>query len=168
MSPRIGKLLTMNSYKTAISRKSLPVPVRYLLGQGMVHGHVLDYGCGKCKPINDAVLTQVPGVKTVTSFDPHWEPTACMIPHHYDVVLCTYVLCTLPQSDEQDILWKIKLALRPNGIAYVSVRNDEPKQGYGVSNKGTFQRKVVLDYLYELKKCHQYRIYLLTSASRTP
>jgi hypothetical protein len=152
---------------TAISRKDLPNPVKWLLANRLIHGIVLDYGCGRCKPFNDLLPVQYPEIKSINSYDPYYSPDDIILPHGgegwYDVVLCTYVLCTLPEKDEKKILKSIKTLIRPNGVAYITVRNDEPKQGYGVSSKGTFQRRVELPYLYEFRKCHQYRIYLLTS-----
>jgi hypothetical protein len=153
-----------NSHKTAIARATLPVPTRWLLSQGMLHGTVLDYGCGKCKQINDKVIASTPGVKSVISYDPFYEPDALKNSaiERFDVVICNYVLCTLPIEAEKGVLKDIQDHLLPNGIAFVSVRNDIPRGGYGVSSKGTYQRKVEIEYLYELKKCAQYRIYLLT------
>lgn len=169
----------MRSHLTAIFRKALPVPVRWLLSQNMIHGNVLDYGCGKCKELNDKYIGGVPGVLSVVNYDPHWHPAPFSplgqypinYPKHsdwgaYDVVLCTYVLCTVEEREQKPILKRIRSLLRPNGVAYITVRNDEPKQGYGVSSKGTFQRKVELPFLYELRKTYQYRIYLLTPGNK--
>jgi len=154
----------MNSHKTAIARSALPVPTRWLLAQGMIHGHVLDYGCGKCKEVNDSVLATAPGVQSVLSYDPYFHPDAVRnsARERFDVVLCNYVLCTLPIEAEKGVLKGLQDHLLPNGVAYVSVRNDVPKGGYGVSSKGTYQRKVTLPYLYQLRETTQYRIYLLT------
>ena len=152
----------MNSHLTAIARKELPVPTRWLLSQNKLFGHILDYGCGKCKPVNDSVLAKIPGVESVTSYDPFYVPDTVIKPYFYNVILCTYVLCTIPEENMDSVLWSIKTALRPDGVAYISVRNDTPKQGWGLSKRGTFQRKVELP-LFELRKCGNYRIYELTS-----
>jgi len=158
----------MNSHLTAISRKTLPVPTRWLLSQGMIHGHVLDYGCGRCAEINQTMLRwRLPEVKSVTSYDPHYEPLAFAVSPRlkWDVIICNYVLCTLPQKQELEVLWEIQRRLTKQGVAYITVRNDMPRNGYGVSSKGTFQRKVELPFLSLLRECRQYRIYLLTSES---
>lgn len=164
--------MNWNSHLTAIARTALPVPVRWLLSQGMIHGHVLDYGCGKCKGLNDTVLVKAPSVKSVDSYDPHHAPDGIKEPNNhegwYDVILCTYVLCTLPEGPELDILRQIRKNLRKNGIAFVTVRNDEPKKGYGISSRNTFQRRVELPYLYELRKTTQYRIYVLNRDTQLP
>lgn len=159
--------MNYNSHKTAISRKSLPTPVRWLLDNGLVKGSVLDYGCGKCKEINNEFLSKHPQVKSVYSFDPHFSPSLPPQSSNfeegwYDVIICTYVLCTLPESEDKNILRDIQKRLKPNGVAYITVRTDEPDNGYGFSSRGTFQRKVELPYLEQVRKCNQYRIYRLT------
>ena len=162
-----------NSHLTAMARKSHPVPVRWLLSQGLVHGHVLDYGCGRCKELNNMLIAHYPQIKSITNYDPFYAPEEPIQPNRlgdgwYDVILCTYVLCTLPSDADLDVLRKVRRLLRTNGVAYITVRADEPKQGYGISRKGTFQRKVELSYLHEFRKTHTYRIYLLTHGSIIP
>lgn len=153
----------MNSHKTAMVRKALPVPVRWLLSQDMMNGNILDYGCGKCAEINQTML-RWPKIKSVTSYDPFYEPDALnkSARERFDVVLCTYVLCTLIADYEPLVLKAVQSHLLPNGVAYITVRADEPRQGYGPSSNGTFQRKVEMPYLYRLRETSRYRIYLLT------
>lgn len=153
-----------NSHLTAISRRSLPVPIQWLLSHGMIHGHVLDYGCGKCKLLNDTVLLRNPGIKSVVSYDPYHVPNALNESgiQLFDVVLNTYVLCTLPDQMEAAVLKGVQNHLLPNGVAFITVRNDEPQSGWGESSKGTFQRQVFMPYLYELRRTPQYSTYLLT------
>lgn len=152
----------MNSHLTAISRTNLPVPVRWLLGQGMIHGDVLDYGCGKCQTLNET-WSKSPGIQKIHSYDPHYQPV--MPEGLFDVILCTYVLCTVKEEDQNYILWDIQRRLKGNGVGFISVRNDEPKQGWGYSSRNTFQRQVILSFLYQLRETSQYRIYLLTPRS---
>lgn len=130
----------------------------------MIHGHVLDFGCGKCAEVNARVLNTAPGIGSVTSYDPFYAPDALVRSKRkkFDVVLCNYVLCTLPKSEELLVLKTIQPYLSDSGIALISVRNDVPRGGYGLSSKGTYQRRVEIEYLYELRKCTQYRIYVLT------
>lgn len=153
------------SYLTAITRKDLPNPVKWLLANQLIHGNVLDYGCGKCKELNNYHFARQSEVKHIDSYDPYYSPDDIIRPHGgegwYDVVLCTYVLCTLPEKDEKKVLKDIKPLLRPNGVAYITVRNDEPKQGWGESSRGTYQRNVELPSLYLFKQCCQYKIYLM-------
>lgn len=152
-----------NSHLTAITRRALPVPVRWLLQQGnAIKGHVLDYGCGKCAAINNRTIAQLPVVKSMTNYDPHFEPIDLSFKSTFDTILCTYVLCTLPESEESQILHTLRHHLRPDGMAFISVRNDTPQQGHGVSSRGTFQRWVELSFLRNLLTASQCRIYILT------
>lgn len=159
----------MNPHLTAVSRKTLPVPVRWLLHQKKLYGKVLDYGCGKCGDLNKKFILSLPGIKLVHSWDPFYQPFELQIQKgFYDVILCTYVLCVLPKSEEKEIFLNIQFLLKESGTAYVSVRNDKPRQGWGITRRGTFQRKVELNFLPLLKKTSQYRIYLLTKQSEIP
>ena len=157
------------SHLTAVVRKEHPVPVRWLLNAGMVHGRVLDFGCGKCKQINDWLPAHYPKISSVTSYDPHYYPDTLVQPSlvtSFDVVLCTYVLCVVKPEEQLDILRSVRNLLNDNGVAYITVRNDKPKWGYGTSTRGTFQRYVELPFLYELRKTRTYRIYLLTADTK--
>jgi hypothetical protein len=155
----------MNSHRTAIARKSLPVPVRWLLAHNLLHGHVLDYGCGKCYVLNNRTIRDHPGVFSITSYDPYfapWEAPIVSANLRWDVIFCSYVLCTLPKAQEKSILEDIQKRLSPDGKAYIIVRSDRPKQGYGKSSRGTYQRKVKLNLPLH-RETSQYRMYVLTS-----
>jgi SAM-dependent methyltransferase len=158
-----------NSHLTAITRRTLPVPVRWLLQQGnAIKGHVLDYGCGKCAEINNRTIARLHCVESMTNYDPHFEPIDLSFKSTFDTILCTYVLCTLPESEESQILHTLRHHLRPDGMAFISVRHDKPKQGHGVSSRGTFQRWVELPYLRILHKTSQFRTFILTKNSVLP
>ena len=158
------------SYRTAIGRKTLPAPVRFLLKENLIHGDILDYGCGRCKALNDKVLAKAPGISSITSYDPFFCPNELLEGElwDYDTILCTYVLCVVSKEVGQSILQTIKILLKTDGVAYITVRNDSPRKGHGVSSKGTLQRKVELPYLEEFKKTSQFRIYRLTKDSVIP
>ena len=139
------------SYLTAISRKSLPVPTRWLERKGLIRGRVLDFGCGKCAPINPIDWD---------NYDPHHYP--CVIVGGYDTIICNYVLCTLPGKERMGVLKEIQFYLKSDGIAYITVRNDRPKSGWGVSSKGTYQGRVRKLPLRQIHECSQFRVYILT------
>jgi hypothetical protein len=140
------------TYLTAISRKTLPRPTRWLMKHGLLLGNVLDFGCGKCLHINPPKWD---------NYDPYYRPW----PWHksnYNTIICNYVLCVLPQAERMPVLKEIQRKLKENGLAFISVRNDRPKQGWGVNRRGTYQgrvRKLPLALLYE---CSDFRTYLLT------
>ena len=144
----------MNSHLTAISRKTWPVPTRWLLENNLITGRVLDYGCGKCAPLNPMDWD---------NYDPYHYP--CIIRGGYDTILCNYVLCTLPPKERKAVLRMVDFYLKSDGKAYISVRSDKPRYGWGRSSKGTTQYKVRLS-LPEIHKTSQYIIYLLTNSSK--
>ena len=156
-SNRGARNMKHNSHLTAIARKTLPVPTRWLLQHGMLTGSVMDYGCGKCASVNP------PGW---FNYDPYYQPNANFGTDRFDTIVCNYVLCTLPNRERMDVLKHIQTLLRLNGVAYISVRNDRPKQGWGISSRGTYQGRVRKLPLPILRNVKQYRIYLLTKETK--
>lgn len=153
------------SYLTAISRKALPTPTKWLASKGYVNLNpprpafkVLDFGCGKCASVNPPHWF---------NYDPHYAPMDLSVIHNrMDIVICNYVLCTLPKEERLKVLQEIQLLLTEWGNAYISVRNDKPKQGWGLSSKGTYQGRcehVTDNMLYGNS---QFRIYHLTKKTR--
>jgi SAM-dependent methyltransferase len=151
----------MKSHLTAIPRKDFPTPVRWLLENGYLFGDVLDYGCGRCEEINTTLPKLDPYITSVASYDPSYAPMQFYPGRKFDVILCIYVLCVLDQSEERAVLDKIRGLLKDVGVAYIAVRTDKPKWGWGVSKKGTIQRKVELD-LPVIRKTSRYQIFVLT------
>jgi hypothetical protein len=150
-----------NSHLTAITRKALPTPTRWLIKEGKVNPYllVLDFGCGKCHSVNPARWV---------SYDPHYRPDALKewAGMHFPTIICNYVLCTLPKEDRLPILHEIQSLLTSIGEAFISVRNDRPKNGWGVSSKGTYQGRVEHLPGELIYKNSQFRIYRLTKDTR--
>lgn len=143
------------SHLTAISRKTLPKPTQWLMKQGLIRGRVLDYGCGKCAPINPIDWI---------NYDPYHYP--CLVWPSFDTIICNYVLCVLQPKERKHVLKTIHFLLKSDGKAYISVRNDRPDRGWGYSKKGTYQgrvRKLNLPLVHEERN---FRIYLLTPQSK--
>jgi len=140
------------SHLTAISRKTLPVPTRWLINNWLITGDVMDYGCGKCASVNP---------RGWFNYDPHYQPNM-LTGARYDTIVCNYVLCVLPPEERMNVIKHIQVLLRLNGVAYISVRNDKPQWGWGVSKRGTYQGRVQGLPLPLLYKCHGFRIYKLT------
>lgn len=151
----------MKPHLTAITRKSVPVPVDWLIRQNLIQGDVLDFGCGKCANINNQIFGKLEGVTSISNFDPFFENNPDVLNRQYDIILCTYVLCILPESEEVNLLKQIQTCLKPGGTAYITVRKDIPKQGHGISKRNTFQRDVNLN-LNIVKKRNRFAIYQLT------
>lgn len=141
------------SHLTAIARKTLPTPVKWLLEDDRIHGKVLDFGCGKCFKINPSGWD---------NYDPYFQPDGIK-QKTYDTILCTYVLCVLPRKERLDVITQIKELLDPEfGHAYISVRNDRPKQGWGISSKKTYQGRAFEMKLPILYSNSQFKIFHLT------
>lgn len=148
-----------NSHLTAITRRSLPVPTRWLIQRGYLpinpNLSVLDYGCGKCHDINNKHFI-------CDGYDPHYRPEG-ITRSSYNIILCSYVLCTIPDhSEKMDILHKIKDLLTPTGTAYISVRNDRPARGWGFTSRGTYQGRSQKLPLTPFHTCTSFRMYSLT------
>jgi 2-polyprenyl-3-methyl-5-hydroxy-6-metoxy-1,4-benzoquinol methylase len=149
---------------TAISRKTLPVPTRWLIDNLLLAGDVLDYGCGRCADINFKNLAKVKEVTSIWNYDPHFAPTRPT--KKFDRIICNYVLCVVPEHEERHILQDIQNFLKwHEGVAFISVRNDVPRQGYGISSKKTLQRKVELN-LPIFHTCRSFKMYMLNTCHK--
>jgi len=137
----------MNAYKTAISRKKLSTPARFLHETGKLNGDCLDFGCGKgfdCDHLN------------IQGYDPHYRDNNLTA---YDTIMCNYVLNVCYEDEQKNIIEKIKGLLKPTGTAYLTVRNDK-KNLNGITKKGTYQTFVNLD-LPIIKKTGSFVMYVL-------
>ena len=153
------------SYLTAIARKTLPAPTRWLMRMGAIRGTTLDYGCGKCHEVNNQFL---PGhLGWVDGYDPYYRPSGIPSVHtRYQTIICNYVLCVLPTPEERiQVLIDIQHLLTNDGLAFITVRNDFPKKGHGWTSRGTCQAKVILPYR-SIFISSAFRIYLLTKTDR--
>jgi len=133
-------------HKTAISRKSPSVPMRYIAKLNLLSGRTLDFGCGKGF---DAKYFKM------EAYDPYFKPEKPT--GKFDTITCNYVLNVVDKEKEKEILSQIKSLLSDQGIAYITVRRDIKKEGF--TSKGTYQRNVILD-LPILKETSTYCIYV--------
>ena len=152
------------SHLTAISRRTLPLPTRWLTEKEFLVGKILDYGCGKCHSVNNRHFK-------ADGYDPYHHQDPKGIIHRlntnwYNTIICNYVLCVLERRERPFILEDIQRLLNKDGKAYVSVRNDRPKQGWGRSRKGTYQGRVQTLKLPLLYECAGFRTYLLTKDTK--
>jgi hypothetical protein len=153
-----------NPHLTAITRKQLPRPTRWLLRNGYLLKHkfipMLDFGCGKCHSVNNEHLH-------IDGYDPHFRPDGIPEGKRYQIIVCNYVLCVLPPEEHLSVLRAIRRLLTEHGHAYISVRADKPKQGWGLSSKGTYQGQV--ESLAGLPVIHEnssWKTFLLTKKSK--
>jgi SAM-dependent methyltransferase len=137
------------THLTAISRKKLSAPVKYLKDEGFLVGEILDYGCGRGF---DCDFLECDG------YDPHYRPQP--LTRKYDTVFCVYVLNVLPTDEERfEVINEVRKLLKEHGRAYFVVRNDK-KSLNGWTSKGTYQTFVDLPFPV-IKKTTGYLIYSL-------
>lgn len=148
------QLLKHKPHLTAISRKTLPAPVQWLIRwlNNPQPYKILDFGCGKCASINPPHWD---------SYDPYFNPNGIK-QKRYRTIFCTYVLCVLPKEERLTVLTQIQSLLSTNGTAYISVRNDRPKQGWGFSKRNTYQGRSTNLQLQLVYSNSMFRIYSLT------
>jgi len=142
-------MLQRASALTAIPRKALSVPAKLAFQYGVIRPGVavLDYGCGRG---DDVRFLRKLGVGAI-GYDPHLNTgfTFNRLQRdgdRYDVVLCSYVLCTLPTVRER--MRVLRRAFRhAKGALVIGVRTDfntlkkaKPHLDGFVTAKGTFQR----------------------------
>ena len=103
---------------TAISRKKVSAPAKYLMDEGLIKGHVLDFGCGR----GDLEIASHPEAD-VSGWDPYWKPS---LPSRskYDVVTCIYVLNVQEPGLRRRALASAKRYVKKGGALYVAVRRD--------------------------------------------
>jgi hypothetical protein len=120
------------SHKTAISRSKVSVPMKFLSENNLLTGDRLDYGCGKgfdAKEFN------------MDMYDPYYQPE--FPSKEYGVITSNYVLNVIESSKEREnVLNTIKSLLKPDGVAYLTLRRDIKKDGY--TSKGTYQGTISL------------------------
>lgn len=147
------------TYRSAIKRAKLSAPARWLYGRGLINRTqtVLDYGCGYGGDVKHLFNRSI----DIEGYDPHYGPP-WQRPHtRFDVVLCTYVLCVIPdRSTRLEVLASIFERLqRPAGVAYITVRRDTARLGYRPD--GTWQGRIVMD-LPITYECAKFTIYEMT------
>jgi len=139
------------SYKTAIHRKRLSGPAKYLSENGLLRGDVLDYGCGRG---GDASKLDI------DSYDPYHNPDGLDEGKLYDTIMCNYVLNVIVDAEERyEVIAKIRSLLKEGGIAYISVRNDI-KNLNGYTSIGTWQGFIHLPYTV-YKRSSQFVMYII-------
>ncbi len=131
------------SHLTAIERIKLSSPTQFLLNKNLLHGRILDFGCGLG---NDVKLLQRQGLDII-GYDPYYFPAD--LDHQFDTIICNYVLNVLMPTEQANVLMDIAHLLNPGGKAYYAVRRDLKKEGFRehyVHKKPTYQCTVKLPF----------------------
>lgn len=158
--------------RTAIRRNKMSAPTRWLMEEGRLGEpedslKILDYGAGQG---DDYHRLKKEGF-TVDAYDPHHHPFKREPSHYnYDVVLCNYVLNVTENDTEMATIMMLAMTkLRPNGVAYFTVRRDKFKEGK--QRTGAYQRMVDPTVCFHdkskcksIRKCSTYEIYEVKNA----
>jgi SAM-dependent methyltransferase len=132
------------AYRTAIARTKVSAPTKFLLREAHIQklddSRVLDFGCGKGYDAD---------VYGFDKYDPAFFPDYPT--GQYDYIICNYVLNVLTKEDEADILEQIDELLKPDGVAYISVRRDKCYKNGKLTSEGHFTRRGTYQRHVELK-----------------
>ena len=142
------------SWMTAIKRKRLSAPIRYLIMIGALQdAHtMLDYGCGRGWDADNLGMDK---------YDPHWFDDETCFTKTYDVITCTYVLNTIPLGDKRDsVVRRILSMLNVGGVAYITVRRDIKNVGF--TKRGTYQCNAFVPNAELIRETSAFAIYKIT------
>ncbi len=136
--------LKLNPYShlTAKEREYLSFPARILFNQNLLHGDVLDFGCGFG---NDVKLLKEKGIK-IEGYDKHYFPEYPT--KKFDTIICLYVLNVLFPEEQAMVLMELSQLIKPTGKVYIAVRRDIQYEGFRthkIHQKKTYQCNVVLN-----------------------
>ena len=139
------------SAKTAIKRRTISAPVKYLLDKRFIIAtdKVLDYGCGHgfdCDKLG------------WDGWDPNHRPWD--VQELYDVVASVYVANVLLDEEIEDYIKSIHARLKRNGVAYIAVRRDIKREGFTATGSYQTNRELSLPLIKEFKG--RFAIYLLS------
>jgi hypothetical protein len=136
----------MKSYRTAIKRNKISRPVKKLLELNLIpKNKILDYGCGKEDDVNG--LSDLG--HNIKGFDPYWKNDLDILKNKYNVILCTYVFCTVSKNTRTNIKRNILDLLTKNGKAYISVRRDVKSDKISKIGSKQYFVKLKLPIVYE-------------------
>lgn len=149
-----------NSRYSAISRVSLSSPAAYLLQNGLLHGSILDYGCGRGGDVER--LSEMGYV--AVGYDPFYRPR--MPRRKFDCVLLTYVLNVVSPANVGMCLYQAAAHLKVAGDMYITVRRDI---SFGATLVQRSNDAMYYQYYVALKaetifSCQSYQIYYICGA----
>lgn len=136
-----------NPFTTAIKRDYLSKPTRELLRRNLLHGDILDFGCGRGA---DVKWLEKDYKLSIWGYDKYNEEynKPYLLEQKYDCIICNYVFNVIPSIKEH--METLELIRNIGKEVYICVRADvvsvketwvwdSKEQGYWTP-KNTFQR----------------------------
>jgi diadenosine tetraphosphate (Ap4A) HIT family hydrolase len=133
----------LNSHHTAKEREKMSFPTRILLERKLLHGKILDFGCGFGKDVEELNAKGI----DIIGYDPYYQPDYPK--KKFNTIICHYVLNVLKKQEQAKVLFEVSRLLKFGGKAYFSVRRDIKKQGFRthfIHKVKTYQTNVVLPF----------------------
>lgn len=131
------------SHLTAKERDAISFPAKVLLRQKLLHGKILDFGCGFGKDVESLKDKNF----DIIGFDPHYFPN--FPAEKFDTIICFYVLNVLFPEEQASVLMNVSKLLKDGGKAYFAVRRDIKFEGFSthkIHKKQTYQCNVKLPF----------------------
>lgn len=158
----------LNSHRTAKERDKMSYPTRILLETDLLHGEVLDFGCGFGKDVEELKEKSINAI----GYDPHYQPE--YPERQFDTIICHYVLNVLQKQDQAKVLFEVSRLLKFGGKAYFSVRRDIANAGFRthfIHKVKTYQTNVVLPFRTVFKndnvEIYEYQHYCFLNQNNT-
>lgn len=130
-------------YLTAIERKEISVPARFLAKHGLLKGRILDYGCGFGYDTDELKRKGY----NITGYDYYYRPDYPQ--EKFDTIMCIYVLNVLEPYAQAEVMMNVTNLLNPKGTAYFAVRRDLSEEGFrihAIYKQYTYQCNVKLPF----------------------
>ena len=149
------KKIVNNPHLTAIERSSVSFPTRWLKQQNLLHGEILDFGCGFGVDTDQLRLQGF----DIIGYDNYYRPDYPQ--KRFDTIICNYVLNVLEPNVQAEVLMSVSELLKPTGKAYFAVRRDLKSEGFRthfVHKLPTYQCNVILPFrsIYANENCEIY------------
>ncbi len=132
-----------NSHLTAKERTKMSFPTDWLKRNYHLKGEILDFGCGFGTDVSELNKN---GYRCV-GYDKFYYPDYPK--EKFETIICQYVLNVLQPNEQHEVIMEISQLLKPNGVAFLTVRRDVKFEGFRIHKihkLPTYQCNVILPF----------------------